>query len=418
MPERADLRTYLVLWLGQFFSGLGSALTGFALGLWLYRQTGQATSYALLAFATMAPAILAAPVMGVLVDRWPRRRALLLAHGGGGLATLGLMLAFAQGDLSGWMAAPLVAMGAIFGVLAHTAFAATISQLIPAQHLTRANGLDQTGMALIHLATPIIAAFMFEVVGIEPILLLDLASYVLALLLLLWARWPTHHAPQPTTWMADLSFGWRYIRADQALWTLLLFIAALNFNMGMVQVLLSPLVLAFADGRALGVVMSVGGLGMLVGGAAFMAWGGPNRKIYGVWGGALVYGAVLGLAALRPSVWLVAVGAFLVMATLPAIVSSAQAIWQQRVPSELQGRVFAAYGMIAGASLPLAYLCAGPLADQVFEPAMRQGWLMAGLGPWIGHGPGRGIALLYLVLGAVMWMLTLLASRQRILRTL
>jgi hypothetical protein len=76
----------------------------------------------------------------------------------------------------------------------------------------------------------------------------------------------------------------------------------------------------------------------------------------------------------------------------------------------MQGRVFATRRMIAWSSLPLAYLLAGPLADRVFEPLMAAGGPLAGsVGKLIGAGPGRGIALLYMIFGVFLLGVTLVA---------
>ena len=137
------------------------------------------------------------------------------------------------------------------------------------------------------------------------------------------------------------------------------------------------------------------------------AWGGPKPRVYGILGFSVLQGVVLFAAGLPPQVVILAAAAFLYFFSLPIINGSSQAIWQSKVAPDVQGRVFAVRRMIAWSSLPLAYLAAGPLADRVFEPLMAVGGPLAGsVGRFVGVGPGRGIGLLYIVLGTVSLLAT------------
>ena len=82
--ERRGMTAFLVVWAGQVVSALGSNLTGFALAVWIYQQTGSATLFALITLVTTVPGLLLLPFAGALVDRWDRRRAMIVADGGAG----------------------------------------------------------------------------------------------------------------------------------------------------------------------------------------------------------------------------------------------------------------------------------------------------------------------------------------------
>jgi hypothetical protein len=139
---------------------------------------------------------------------------------------------------------------------------------------------------------------------------------------------------------------------------------------------------------------------MLAGSVGMMVWGGPRRRIHGVLGFLALQGSSLLLCALTPSAVLVAVSAFGVMLSIPLIQSCGQTLMQQKVATEIQGRVHAAGSALAGGGVMLAYVLAGPLSDHLFEPLMSaQGALAGSAGQWIGTGPGRGIALLFALLG-------------------
>jgi MFS transporter, DHA3 family, macrolide efflux protein len=204
----------------------------------------------------------------------------------------------------------------------------------------------------------------------------------------------------------EMAAGWAFLRSHPGLMAMLVFFATVNFNFGIIEVVFTPLVLGFADSRVLGAILSLGGAGMAAGTVAMAVWGGPRRQIHGVLGFTMLQGLLLLLGAARPSVVLVGAGVFGVLFAMPLIGGCCETIWQRKVPPDLQGRVFSLRATIAGASLPLAYAVAGPVTDRGFEPLMAEGGpLAASVGQLLGTGPGRGAALLFVVIGG----LTLLA---------
>src|SRR5512135_1022330 len=121
----------------------------------------------------------------------------------------------------------------------------------------------------------------------------------------------------------------------------------------------------------IGLIISIAGGGMFVGSLIMSAWGGPKHRLRGVLVSEVIKGLGIILIGLRPEVWLVALGATFAHFTIPFSAASNQAIWQAKIPQEIQGRVFAIRQMVSRSITPLAYLLAGPLADRVFEPLMR-----------------------------------------------
>jgi hypothetical protein len=146
---------------------------------------------------------------------------------------------------------------------------------------------------------------------------------------------------------------------------------------------------------------------MLVGSVALSVWGGPRRRIRGVLGFAAVFGLCLILMGMRPSIPLIAAASFGLLFTAPIILGCNRAIWLSQTPPNMQGRVGSIRMMIEWSATPLAYLIAGPLADKIFEPLLAAGGPLAGsLGKFMGVGPGRGIGLMVMTLGALVLLLT------------
>ncbi|HJW89720.1 MAG TPA: hypothetical protein VJ436_03660, partial [Anaerolineales bacterium] len=176
--------------------------------------------------------------------------------------------------------------------------------------------------------------------------------------------------------------------------------AGSNFLSALMNPLISPMVLDMTSPDMLGYLASLVGLGMLLGTLVMSTWGGPRRKIHGVLGFMMLSGLFSMLLGLRPYIPLMGAAGFLMMFTMPIINASSQAIWQSKVAADVQGRVFSVRRMIAWSIMPLGYLLAGPLADQVFRPLLLEGGLLAdSIGQVIGVGPGRGTGLMFLVLG-------------------
>jgi MFS transporter, DHA3 family, macrolide efflux protein len=260
----------------------------------------------------------------------------------------------------------------------------------------------------------VLAASLVAVIGIQGILLVDLATYCWSIATLAAVRIPASARPDDPgaarpSFLSEAGYGWRYIRQRSGLLALLLLFAGSNYAVGLVSVLFTPLILGFTDQASLGFILSVGGSGMLAGSLAMSVWGGPRRRIYGVLVPGLVQGIVISLAGFPPSVPFITGLAFVYFFALPLINGSSQAIWQAKVHPDIQGRVFAIRRMIAWSSLPLAYLSAGVLADSIFEPRLQPGGAWAGsIGALVGTGPGRGIAFLFVLLGLALIALALL----------
>lgn len=402
-----EMRPFLVLWIGQVVSALGSGLTSFAVPVEIFRITGSAERFGLLLFAATVPGLLISPYAGALVDRWDRRKVLIATDTGAAITTLVLAWIFATGNVQLWQVMAVVATGSALSAFQEPAFGASVSMLVPPRHFARASGLMQSGTAIAGIVTPIAGGTLVLALGIHGVLLIDVATFLIAAATLLLIRIPrpprAEQAGLRTSLTAEAAEGLRFIAARRGLLGMLAFFALLNLGLGIATTLLHPLVLSFTTPAGLGVVAACAAVGTLLGGMAMGATGGPKRRMTGVFGGSLWLAVCLMAAGLRPSVAAVAVSLLVMMVMQPVIVGSAGAVWMAKTPQGMQGRVFAVRKMLALSTFPVATLVAGPLAERVFEPAMAPGGAFASVfGALLGTGPGRGIGLLYLALGAAL----------------
>lgn len=422
--ELAGLGQFSILASGQVASVFGSHLTSFVLGVWVYQQNGSATAFSLIYFFAIVPEIVLAPVAGTLVDRWDRRKAMLLSDAGAGLIS-GVVLALAwTGRLEVGHIYVLTALASTCQSLQFPALTASTTLLVPKRHLIRANGVLELGFALVGLAGPAAAGFLLSSIGLEGVILIDLVTFVVAVVSLCLVRIPSHLAggersqEQPSV-VREAREGWLYIQRRGGLMALLVLFAALNFTLGMVKVSITPLVLSFASAAVLGTVMSAAGGGLAAGSLTVTLWGGPKRAVRAILLFLGCQGGILFLGGVEPNAVLIAAAVFSFTYCTPIIYASSQSIWQRKVDPALQGRVFAMRRMVAWSSLPLSYLVAGPLVDEVFEPLLMPGGALAGsVGRWIGVGPGRGVGLLFMVLGCLALTIVALATMYTPLRRL
>jgi hypothetical protein len=272
------------------------------------------------------------------------------------------------------------------------------------------------------IIAPLVAGALIGPIGLPGLLLIDLATYVVALVTLFLADLPK---PQPAAAEAGVASsllheaiaGWHFISDRPGLLRLLIYFAGLNFAGGVVLVLLTPLVLSFSTPSVLGRINSFTGVGLLLGGLLMSTWGGPRRRLVGITACGLVQAVALILAGLRPEATLIAAGLFVWALSSPIASGCSQVIWQSKTPVELQGRVFSVRSMLAQAASPLAYILCGPLADRLFEPWMAAGGPLSGtVGRLLGTGPGRGIGLLFVAAGLATLLPSVWACLDRHLR--
>ena len=414
-------RTFGVVWLGQLVSNLGSAMTSFGLAIWVFDTTGSATQLALIVMASRIPMLLVSPFVGALIDRWNRRKAMIVADSGAALGTFVTMLLLLTSSLEIWHLYVTLSVSGLFHAFQFPAYSAAVTQLIPQEHYARASGLVQLADGLARIGAPALAGVVVLTSGLTPIFVADFATFVFAVATLVMVRFP--RAPQSArrgSGVRGLALeardGLRFVTERRGLLILMGSFVMVNFAFAFQGVLVVPLLLNLTSEATAGLVVSAGAVGLVAGSLALSAWGGPADRIKGVYIPIAAMGFGLVLMGLRPALWLVVVGMVLIMGTHPIAGGSSQAIWQSKVPPEVQGRVFAIRQVSAIASSPVAFLLAGALADRVFEPWMEDN---SGLiGAIFGVGPGRGIGVMFTLAGVASIAVVVWALRHPRIRNL
>ena len=411
----SGLLGFTIVCLGQIFSVLSSGMTGFALTIYVFEETGRATTLGIMTTSYLVPFLIFSPIAGAMVDRYNRKLMMMISDITAILGTLTILILHSTGVLQIWHFYVVNIFLGVGNTFQWPAYLAAVSTMIPKEHYGRANGLMSLVNSGPNVVAPLLAGALLPIIGLTGILLIDLVSFIVAIGALFVV-----HVPNPIrtvegqqgegNLLKEAAYGFKYIFERRGLLYLQIILFMGNLFIGFRNTLLAPMVLSRTGNNSLifGSVQSAGAIAAVVGSLVMSAWGGFKRRIHGLllgWGLFFLFGVLLMGLGRGLVVWIPA----MVLAGIVAVMgsTSANALWQTKVAPDVQGRVFSARRLIAWIPDPIIPLIAGPLADYVMEPAMQSQGLMAKTFGWlVGNGPGAGMSLL-IILCSFGGMLTL-----------
>jgi MFS family permease len=378
------MNQFRAIWLGQLVSVLGSGAGWFAVTVWAWRSTGSATQFALLAFTSFGAGLVASPLAGVLVDRLSRKAVMLLCDSGLAVCSVVVLSLYSTDHLRVWHLMLIAVVEGVLEALHWLAYAALITDLVPEERRSRANGLVALADPASEVLAPALGGALLGATSLGGVLIVDLATYLVAVCTLAAIPVPDHRTARPPTptrpsLRSDILAGFDYIRRHPGLRTMAALYFVMNLVGGVAYALNSPLVLLRNGDRAeiLGMVVAAGGAGGLLGALLMSAWPGPRRRARFVAAGIALgcaFGPLLMAVSHTAPLWLAAT---FIAALVPAMTNTVnQTLWQSAVPTELQGRVFGARRLVTQASVLIGLLGAGPLADSSSLSGVFDGWLL------------------------------------------
>lgn len=401
-----------LVWLGQVASTFGSGLTTFALSVWVYQQTQSLTQFGLVVFVNALVIALSAPWVGVLCDRYPRQRIMLVSDTGAAALSAVVLVLVATSQLRMWQVMAVVAVDAVLSTMHQVAWRSLVPTLVARERLANANGLIESGLASSTMLAPLAAGFLLGWVGLEGIVLIDLATFALAAMTLLLARIPVQppcEAQPVLSWHQSLRMGWNYLHGRGELRALLGVVIVMGVVVAALQVLFTPMVLARHGEVTLGVLLTTSSLGMALGGL-HMLFRRQQVAMGAVFTAQLLMGLCLVALGLSGNAVLLGLFAFLVYGLSQQGSIAVRTIWQCEVAADMRGRVFALISAISAAVLPVAYLGAPWLAERVLAPWLALGHA-APVAALVGSGPAGGAGLLLALIGLGLVMTSLLWAR-------
>jgi MFS family permease len=186
----SGMTAFTLIWLGQVASLLGTRMTQFGLSIWAWQKTGQATSLALVAFFNLAPQVILSPVAGALVDRWNRKLVMMLSDLAAGLCTIAILILYLSGVLEIWHLYIAGAITGVFQSFQFPAYSAAVTLMLSKEDYARADGMLALAQSIPDIGAPILAGILLGVIGIGGIIAIDIATFVLALTILLFMTIP------------------------------------------------------------------------------------------------------------------------------------------------------------------------------------------------------------------------------------
>lgn len=421
-----SLRSFLLLWGSQTVSELGTAITDYALIIWVYGQEGTASSITLLTLCAFMPTILFRFIGGTLADRWNKKRIMLLSDLAAACGTAAVFALFSFSALRVWHLYLINVLLSFMNAFQVPASFVATSLLVPKEHYTRASGLQGLSGSVISILAPALGSVLLAFGGLRVVLICDLASFAVAFLaLLFFIRIPEPERKQETRdepLLQSCRSGLCWLRDHPALLHLTLFLTVINFfaklgNDGM----LSPFVLGRTGNnqQILGLVESAVALGLLAG-SLLMTVLKPARdkgKVIFIACAVVFSGNIVQSLTVKPWLWCAAgFGSYLMAVVMNANLT---AVVREQVPIEMQGRVFSAKDTLQNCSIPLGLFLGGILADHVFEPFMAaDSPLQSILSRFFGTGAGAGIAVIFFLAGVIGMTVSLTRLRKPVYKAL
>lgn len=422
-----EMKQFLILWIGQTLSSLGSSMTSYALIIWVYGQKGTATSITLLSFFTFLPSILFCFIAGTLADRWDKKKIMLVSDLAAAMGTTVVLVLFSMDLLQIWHLYLVNFVISFMNAFQNPASYVATSLLIPKDQYVRASGLQAFSGSLVTILKPAFATALLALAGLKVVLIFDLVTFTIAFLtLLFFIKLPVIPAKTEENgsnfWESCLE-GFHFLKEHMALLHLILFFAFINLLAHMTGFSLIPALILARTGNnqtTLGMVSTALGLGGLVGSIIVTIMKPAKNKIRTVFlSCAISYALCDPVLALGQSVGTWIFAAFGGNIPLPFLNANLTAIMRTNVPIQMQGRVFATRDTIQYSTIPVGLFLGGFLADHVFEPFMqRASPLQSLLSHLVGSQKGSGIAVMFLITGIIGLTTCLLSLKNPIYKDL
>lgn len=388
--SKINFNKFLLLWSGELVSAIGSGMTAFGLGVYVFAQTGKASAMALVTLTAFLPAILLSVPAGVLADRYDRRILIMLGDGLSAAGLVYILVCLTRGETKLWQICAGVAVSSVFTALIEPAYKATVTDLLTPEQYTKASGLVGAASSAKYLISPIIAGCLLTVSDIRLLLLLDIATFFVTVTTTIFVRKGLHSQKegQTASFARELKDGWAAVCEKKGVLILVGMGSAITLFLGVIQTLSAPMLLAFSDSAALGITETICASGMLV--SSILIGMLTIREGYSkILSLSLFFaGICMVLFGMRENIMFICISGFLFFAMLPFANSSLDYMIRSNISNEFQGRAWGLIGVISQLGYVAAYALSGVLAD--------------GIGSRFGVGVGRGAGLLIVGAGVLL----------------
>lgn len=399
-----DLKYFIILWLSQSFSALGSAMTNYALVIWSYQQYGSALTTALIAICSYAPYVIMSIFAGALSDRWNKKITMLLCDTFAACCTVCVLVLLQTGNLEVWHIYCLNALNGLMNTIQQPSADVAITLLTPKKYYQKVSGMRSFTTSLTNVLTPIIATAILSFLGMNFVIMFDLFTFAIAFICLtVFIKIPKIKYQDETkeTLIQSSKAGLKYLKENRGILDLIYFLAAINLVASMYNAAFPALILSRSNGGefGLGVVNTAVGISSLAGSIIVSVLPAPKSRVRVICNALLISMSTENFfLAFGKTVPLWTIGAILGWLFIPMMGANMDVLFRNHIPVEMQGRVFSARNTLQFFTIPIGYLLGGFLVDNVFEPFMKYNGSLGILPTLFGTGKGSGAAFLFLFL--------------------
>ncbi len=397
-----EMRLYLILWFTQMLSGLGSAMTSFALVIWSYTFEGSALKTALLMVCSYTPYVIFSVFAGAISDKWNKKKILLASDTLSAITTVIVLVLIKTNQLRLYHLYILNAANGLMNTIQQPASEVVTTLILPKEHYQRVGSLRYLSSSVSSILTPILAAAVMGLFGMEWVIAFDLFTFVLAFFVLLFLI-PVPEIPaeesRKESFFESAKTGLQFLKREKGIFALMLFLAGINFVASMYNAAFPAMVLSKATETEMGAVNAITGVTTLIGSimASFMKT--PKSRVKAIWLCLMASMCTENLLlSVGRNVYVWCLGAFFGWIFIPLMNSNLDAVMRLRIPRDIQGRVFAARNSFQFFTIPLGYLLGGALVDHVFEPLMANYGHLPVLRTLFETGKGSGAKMFFFVL--------------------
>lgn len=387
MDKRNNFSKFLLLWVGELVSSIGSGLTSFGLGIYIFQKTGSAAGMAFMTLLAFLPGLFLKVPAGVLADRFDRRLLMMIGDGLSGVGVLYILFCMMKGDAQLWQIYLGVGISSVFSALLEPAFTATITDLLTKEEYTKANGLVSMAGSARYLFSPILAGFLLAFYDIKLILIIDICTFFLTIISVAVVRKNIgkKDSQDKESFFDSMKEGWNAVSGNKGLLILIIISALITLFMGVFQVLAEPFILSFSNSKTLGIVETVAASGMLISGVVLGVKGIKKNYVKMLSIGLVLSGIAMAFFGAFENLYIICMFGFMFFAALPIANSSLDYLARTNIPDELQGRAWGFIGFISQLGYIIAYALSGVIAD--------------GIGHITGGGVGKGASITIFVSG-------------------
>lgn len=419
-------KNYLIFWISQTVSQLGSSMTSYALIIWAYMQTKSVLSTALMTFFSFAPKALVSIFAGGFVDKYSKKKIIMVTDSISAICSLAVCLLFFFGEMQIWYIYIINIVLGFMEALQSPASSVAFGMIVPKDKYEKASGLYSISDNLITVVYAMFAAALMSFWGISSVLLFDIGTYIFAFFtMMFFVKIPNNKSEEKDRRGIFEGFkdGVKYLKENKGVYYIIICMTLLSFLSRLTyENILTPMIFARSNDNfaVLGIVTSIIGFSGIIGGFIITIMKMPKNKVKMLFYSAafsFLFGDIL--MGLGQNIWVWGIAAVAASLPIPFVFAAQSVLIYSNVPVTMQGRVFAAKNAARYTAIPIAIILGGVLADSVFMPFMDGNSIISEkLRMLVGNTAGSGMGVMFLCTGILGFTSCIILSSNKYVKNL